>query len=68
MKGQLMYYHIIRPDGSFVIQNPNTELWNFFEQLQKQSDSPVSESSADNPVEKFSVALKNMRNIRTHWK
>ena len=54
----LMYYHIIRPDGSFVIQNPNTELWNFFEQLQKQSDSPVSESSADNPVEKFSVALK----------
>lgn len=57
-EGQLMYYHIIRPDGSFVIQNPNTELWNFFEQLQKQSDSPVSESSADNPVEKFSVALK----------
>ena len=57
-EGQLMYYHIIRPDGSFVIQNPNTELWNFFEQLQKQSDSPVNESSADNPVEKFSVALK----------
>ena len=57
-EGQLMYHHIIRPDGSFVIQNPNTELWNFFEQLQKQSDSPVSESSADNPVEKFSVALK----------
>lgn len=57
-EGQLMYYHIIRPDGSFVIQNSNTELWNFFEQLQKQSDSPVSESSADNPVEKFSVALK----------
>ena len=24
---QLMYYHIIRPDGSFVIQNPNTELY-----------------------------------------
>ena len=31
-KDQLMYYHIIRPDGSFVIQNPNTELWQFFEQ------------------------------------
>ena len=42
-EGQLMYYHIIRPDGSFVIQNPNTELWNFFEQLQKQSDSAVNE-------------------------
>ena len=42
-EGQLMYYHIIRPDGSFVIQNPNTELWYFFEQLQKQSDSAVNE-------------------------
>ena len=57
-EGQLMYYHIIRPDGSFVIQNPNTELWNFFEQLQKQSDSAVNESSAENPVEKLSAALK----------
>ena len=57
-KGQLMYYHIIRPDGSFVIQNPNTELWNFFEQLQKQSDSAVNESSAESPVEKFNAALK----------
>ena len=57
-EGQLMYYHIIRPDGSFVIQNPNTELRYFFEQLQKQSDSEVNESSAENPVEKFSAALK----------
>lgn len=57
-EGQLMYYHIIRPDGSFVIQNPNTELQYFFEQLQKQSDSAVNESSAENPVEKFSAALK----------
>ena len=24
-----MYYHIIRPDGSFVIQNSNTELGYF---------------------------------------
>ena len=57
-EGQLMYYHIIRPDGSFVIQNPNTELRYFFEQLQMQSDSAVNESSAENPVEKFSAALK----------
>ena len=57
-EGQLMYYHIIRPDGSFVIQNPNTELQYFFEQLQKQSDSAVNDSSAENPVEKFSNALK----------
>ena len=57
-EGQLMYYHIIRPDGSFVIHNSNTELRYFFEQLQKQSDSAVNESSAENPVEKFSAALK----------
>jgi len=57
-EGQLMYYHIIRPDGSFVIQNSNTEPRYFFEQLQKQSDSAVNESSAENPVEKFSAALK----------
>ena len=57
-EGQLMYYHIIRPDGSFVIQNSNTELRYFFEQLQKQSDSAVNESSAENPVEKFSAPLK----------
>ena len=57
-EGQLMYYHIIRPDGSFVIQNPNTELQYFFEQLQNQSDSAVNESSAESPVEKFNAALK----------
>ena len=33
-ENQLMYYHIIRPDGSFVIQNPNTELLDFFARLQ----------------------------------
>ena len=31
---QLMYYHIIRPDGSFVIQSPHTELGDFFKRLQ----------------------------------
>ena len=31
-EGQLMYYHIIRPDASFVIQNSNTELVGFFNQ------------------------------------
>ena len=46
-EGQLMYYHIIRPDGSFVIQNPNTELWYLFEQLQKQLDSTANDSSEE---------------------
>lgn len=58
-EGQLMYYHIIRPDGSFVIQNPNTELWYFFEQLQNQPDSAANGSSAENPVEAFRAALEN---------
>ena len=55
----LMYYHIIRPDGSFVIQNSNTELWYFFEQLQKQLDSTVNELSVENSIKEFGVALKN---------
>lgn len=57
--GQLMYYHIIRPDGSFVIQNPNTELWNLFEQLQKQLDPTANELSVDNSIKEFGAALKN---------
>ena len=54
-----MYYHIIRPDGSFVIQNPNSELWYFFEQLQNQPDSAANESSSGNPVKALGAALKN---------
>ncbi|BDF35879.1 hypothetical protein CE91St62_39410 [Lachnospiraceae bacterium] len=57
--GQLMYYHIIRPDGSFVIQNPNTELWHLFEQLQKQLDPTANELSVDNSIKEFGAALKN---------
>ena len=56
--GQLMYYHIIRPDGSFVIQNPNTELWHLFEQLQKQLDPAANELSVDNSIKEFGAALK----------
>ena len=58
-ENQLMYYHIIRPDGSFVIRNSNSELWEFFEQLQERLRSPASESPEENPVEKFGAALKN---------
>lgn len=57
--GQLMYYHIIRPDGSFVIQNPNTELRHLFEQLQKQLDPTANELSVDNSIKEFGAALKN---------
>lgn len=62
---QLMYYHIIRPDGSFVIQNSNTELCYFFEQLQKQLNSPANELSVENSIKKFGVALKNREEYTT---
>ena len=55
---QLMYYHIIRPDGSFVIQNPNTELGDFFKQLQKQPDSTANELSEESSIKEFGAALK----------
>ena len=63
--GQLMYYHVIRSDGSFVIQNPNTELWNFFVQLQRQLDSKADELSVDNSIKEFSDALKNHEEYAT---
>ncbi len=65
---QLMYYHIIRPDGSFVIQNSNTELRYFFEQLQKQLDSTANELSVENSIKEFGVALKIIRNLLRHLK
>lgn len=58
-EGQLMYYHIIRPDGSFVLQNHNNELRDFFEQLQKQLGPGENEISADESIKEFSTALKN---------
>lgn len=62
---QLMYYHIIRPDGSFVIQNSNTELQYFFEQLQKQLDSTANELSVENSIKEFGVALKSHQEFAT---
>ncbi len=64
-EGQLLYYHIIRPDGSFVIQNPNSELRLFFEQLQRQLDSAANELSAEKPIKEFCAALKNHEEYAT---
>ena len=64
-EGALMYYHIIRPDGSFVIQNSNTELWYFFEQLQKQLDSTANKSSVEHSIIEFGAALKNNEEFAT---
>ena len=57
-ENQLMYYHIIRPDDSFVIQNPNTELLDFFEQLQNQPAAVTDKSFAKNTIEDFGLALR----------
>ena len=62
---QLMYYHIIRPDGSFVIQNSNTELRYFFEQLQKQLDYTANELSVENSIKEFGDSLKNLQEYAT---
>ena len=58
-KNQLMYYHIIRPDSSFVIQNRNMELAGFFEQLQEQLQSESGNSLEGTLIEEFGSALKN---------
>ena len=67
-KDQLMYYHIIRPDGSFVIQNPNTELWQFFEQLQTHLALADNDSSEESSIEKFCIALKTIKSMLQHLK
>lgn len=58
-KNQLMYYHVIRSDGSFVIQNRNMELAGFFEQLQEQLQSESGNSLEGTLIEEFGSALKN---------
>ena len=62
---QLLYYHIIRPDGSFVIQNPNTELWYFFEQLKKLLNSTANELYVENSIKDFGAALKSGEEFAT---
>lgn len=57
-KGQLMYYHILRPDGSFVISSSNTELWGFFDSVQKRNDPTTPKSSIEKSVEEFGAALE----------
>ena len=60
-----MYYHIIRSDGSFVIQNSNTELWYFFEQLQRLLDSTDHTFTVENSIKEFGAALKNHEEYAT---
>lgn len=64
-KNQLMYYHIVRPDGSFVIQNPNTELWGFFEQLQKRSELTENKAAQESSLNEFGTALEHRNAYNT---
>ncbi|MEY8533133.1 response regulator [Blautia pseudococcoides] len=64
-EGQLTYYHIIRPDGTFVIRNPNNELWDYFKQLQTLYDSPAANSYLDNSLAEFDAALKTDKKYTT---
>ncbi len=63
-ENQLMYYHILRPDGSFVIRNQNHELWPFFEQLQEVlSHGGTSETAEE--VTAFADALRGREEYAT---
>lgn len=44
-EGDETYYHIIRSDGSFVIRNSNTDLWESFDVIQKQHNFEKVDSS-----------------------
>ncbi|MFQ9873287.1 MAG: cache domain-containing protein [Oscillospiraceae bacterium] len=56
---QLMSYFIIRPDGSFVIQSPNTEYAPFFEQLRIHLNSQRTQAPADSSLIEFGDAIKS---------
>ena len=64
-KNQLMYYHIVRPDGSFVIQNPNTDLWEFFEKLQKRSVITENKALQESFLNEFGIALEHRNEYNT---
>lgn len=65
---QLMYYHIIRPDGSFVIQNSNRELQPFFGQLQTYLSPEETDTPPDNSVKAFGTALKHRKEYAAAFK
>lgn len=62
---QMTYYHIIRPDGSFVIRNPNSELWEYLELLQKLPDSAGNETAEGKSIKEFGAALKDNKEYTT---
>lgn len=57
--GQLMYYHIIRRDGSIVIRNPNGALWEHFNQSPQQPGSVIESAGEEAFLKEFSAALRD---------
>lgn len=64
-KNQLMYYHIVRPDGGFVIQNPNTEISDIFNQLQTESAIDGAKLISTASADELRTALKNRDDYTT---
>lgn len=64
-KNQLMYYHIVRPDGSFVIKNSNTELCGVFDQVHDQSGLSADQKFRESSLDELSSALKNRSRYNT---
>lgn len=62
---ELMYYHIIRTDGTFVIENHNNELEGFFTELQGQIASKGSKASDDESVNVLANALQGKKDFST---
>lgn len=62
---QLAYYHIVRSDGSFVIQNSNRELVSLFEQVYSQNLSASDELPEDPLIQEIGDALADGRAYET---
>lgn len=56
---QLVYYHIIRSDGSLVIQNENTELLGFLDALHKLMVSEEENATEEKTLEVIGDALRD---------
>lgn len=62
---QILYQHIIRPDGSFVLENSNTELQEFFETVQRYLNPEMEQATTDSFVEEFGMALREEKEYGT---
>lgn len=62
---ELAYYHIIRTDGTFVIENHNEELSDFFGDLQKQIADKTADSSENESIKELASSLENNTDCST---